>query len=90
MSAVRTTLVTRSHAYTGEDVPWRMDAVNDLPGALSPFSGRSNRRLFHYLSGCGVSGVRRGGGFGALSRRRRRFLRIAAALFAAWVVFWFV
>lgn len=90
MSAVRTTLVTRSHAYTGEDVPWRMDLVDGLPSSGRPTGGRSDRRLFRcYLFG-GVSGMRRGGGFGALSRRRRRFLRIAAALLAAWVVFWFV
>ena len=77
MPAVRTSLVRRRHAYTSADIPWDMDESSDS-------------QLLRYLRGGGMRA------FGCVcsqtvrSRRQTRFLYVAAALFALWVVFFFV
>jgi len=89
MAAVRTSLVTKNHAWTGEDVPWKLD-TEDVPDPATSELDRVRWRLFHYLSGgglsaCGYSCAR------ALARRRQgRFLVFAGFLGVLWVVFWIV
>jgi len=75
MAAIRTELVKRRHAYTGEDVPWDVETEQGsalwrcIRGGL-PVAGTSARA--------------------AVARRQRRFLRIAALLAALWLVLCFV
>lgn len=78
MAALRTSLVKRSHAWTGDDVPWELDA----DGAPS--------RLIRYLSGGGLSAFGSSSARTAVSRRQTRFLWVAAALSVLWLVFWIV
>ena len=89
MAAVRTSLVTRKHAWTGADVPWYLDPES-APPADAPEAAREHWRLFHLLSGgglsaCGVSSER-----ALVSRRQGRFLLFAGVLAVLWIVFWIV
>jgi hypothetical protein len=84
MAALRTSLVKRSHAYTSADIPWFMD-VDDADAEDVMRHGRW--RLFHYLSGGGMSAFGRPSGRELQLRRQNRFLWIAATLAAVWVVF---
>ena len=59
MAAVRTSLVKRRHAYTSADIPWSMD-VDDADAEDVMRHGRW--RLFHYLSGGGMSAFGRPSG----------------------------
>lgn len=87
MAAVRTSLVTKDHAWTGTDVPWRLD-TEEAPDADASEADRVRWRLFHYLSGgglsaCGSSSAR------ALARLRQgRFLAFAGFLAVLWIIFW--
>jgi hypothetical protein len=89
MAALRTALVKRRHAYTGADIPWRMDA--DHPSEdLSPDSRRARWRLFHYLSGGGMRAFGRPSGREVLRRRQGRFLWVTSAVAALWTLFMFL
>ena len=87
MAAVRTSLVTKDHAWTGADVPWNLD-TDVVPPVDASETARKNWRLFHYLSGgglsaCGSSSAR------ALARLRQgRFLAFAGFLAVLWIIFW--
>ena len=84
MAALRTSLVKRRHAYTSADIPWSMD-VDEADAEDVMRHGR--RRLFHYLSGGGMSAFGRPSGRELQLRRQNRFLWVAAALAVAWVIF---
>ena len=77
MSAVRTSLVRRRHAYTSEDIPWDMDESADS-------------QFLRYLRGGGIRAFATANSHVVRSRRQTRFLCVAAAMFAVWVVFFFV
>ncbi len=77
MSAVRTSLVKRRHAYTSADIPWDMDESSDS-------------QFLRYLRGGGIRAFATVSSQAVRSRRQTRFLYVAAALFALWVVFFFV
>ena len=82
MAAVRTSLVKRRHAYTSADIPWALD-VDVGNGADAEDVMRHGRwRLFHYLSGGGMSAFGRPSGLELQLRRQNRFLWVAAALAA--------
>ena len=80
MSAVRTSLVKRRHAYTGVDVPWSMDTPDESD--VSP--------LFRYLRGGGVRAFGSTSEEAALDRRQTKFLAAAGVLAALWVALWFL
>ena len=84
MAALRTSLVKRRHAYTSADIPWSMD-VDEADAEDVMRHGRW--RLFHYLSGGGMSAFGRPSGRELQLRRQNRFLWVAAALAVAWVIF---
>ena len=89
MSAVHTSLVEKSHAWTGEDVPWLLDTEDDaLPDA--PDSDRVYWRLFHYLSGGGLSACGFSSARALVVRRQARFLKFAGVFAALWIFFWIV
>ena len=77
MSAVRTSLVKRRHAYTSEDIPWDMDESSDS-------------QFLRYLRGGGIKVFATVNSQVIRSRRQTRFLYVAMVLFALWVVFFFV
>ena len=77
MPGVRTTLVTKNHAYTGEAVPWRMD-TEDVEAAP----------LFRLLRGGGVRAFGSTSAQAAQSMRQTRFLWFAGALAVVWLFFW--
>ncbi len=89
MSSVHTSLVERNHAWTGEDVPWLLDTEDDaLLG--TPGTDRVRRRLFHYLSGGGLSACGFSSARALVSRRQARFLTFAGIFAALWIIFWIV
>lgn len=89
MSAVHTSLVERSHAWTGDDIPWLLDTEDD---ALSetPGSDRVRRRLFHCLSSGGLPACGFSNAWAIVSRRQSRFLTFAGVFAALWIIFWIV
>ena len=89
MSAVHTSLVERNHAWTGEDVPWLLDTEDDAQ-LSTPGSDRVHRRLFHYLSGGGLSACGFSSARALALRRQARFLTFAGVFAALWVFFWIV
>ena len=87
MAAVRTSLVKRNHAWTGADVPWYLDTE----GGPSPDASEAERdrwRLFHYLSGGGLSACGSSSERLLALRRQGRFLAFAGVLAALWIFFW--
>ena len=89
MAAVRTSLVTKDHAWTGEDVPWSLDAEEGAdPDA--PEADRRHRRLFRSLSGGGLSACGFSSERARALRRQGRFLAFAAFLGVLWIIFWIV
>jgi hypothetical protein len=89
MAALRTSLVKRKHAWTGADVPWYID-VEEVPSVLDSVDAKKNWRLFHYLSGGGLSAFGTSSERIIVERRQTRFLRIACALAVLWLVFWII
>ena len=87
MAAVRTSLVKRKHAWTGADVPWCLDTDN-APPADAPEAARKHWRLFHLLSGGGISACGSSSERALLDRRQGRFLVFAGALAVLWTIFW--
>lgn len=75
MAALRTELVKRRHSYTSEDVPWEI------------VSRRSGFVLSRCIHGKGLHGT---SAYAAVVRRQNRFLRLAAALAAVWMVLYFM
>ena len=75
MPNIRTELVKKRHAYTGEEVPWDVEA-------------RSGSTLWRCLRGgppaAGTS-IR-----AAVVRRQDRFLRMALVVVAVWLIFFFI
>lgn len=89
MAAVRTSLVTKDHAWTGEDVPWNLD-TDEMPDPGAPESERVRRRLFRYLSGGGLSACGSSSALALACRRQGRFLAFAGFLAVLWIIFWIV
>lgn len=89
MAALRTSLVRKNHAWTGADVPWRID-VDGAPGVLDSVEAKKRWRLFHYLSGGGLSAFGTSSERILVERRQTRFLRIACVIAALWIVFWII
>ena len=89
MAAVHTSLVKRRHAYTSADIPWSID-VDASGSADSPDGLQAGRRLFRYLSGGGLRAFGQPSGRMVLIRRQARFLWLASALAALWILFLFV
>ena len=86
MSALPTSLVGDAHPYTRERVSWRLDAGEEAYEEVSPES-RPSWKLFHYISGGGLS-FGRTVGQELASRRQTRFLKIAGVLAALWLAFY--
>ncbi len=89
MSAVRTSLVTKDHAWTGEDVPWKLDTEEGADPDASE-SERVRWRLFHYLSGGGLAACGSSSARALAIRRQGRFLVFAGFLGVLWIIFWIV
>ena len=89
MSAVRTSLVKKNHAWTGEDVPWRLD-TETAPPPDAPETARRHWRLFHYLSGGGLSACGSSNERALMELRQGRFLVFAGVLGVLWIIFWIV
>ena len=89
MAAVRTSLVKRDHAWTGADVPWRID-TDDTPDPNASEAERIRWRLFHYLSGGGLAACGSSSARALVYRRQGRFLAFAGVLAVLWVVFWII
>lgn len=89
MAALRTSLVKRNHAWTGADVPWRLD-MEGAPSAGASEAERARWRLFHYLSGGGLSACGSSSAHALVCRRQERFLFLAGALAVLWLIFWIV
>ena len=89
MSAVRTSLVTKDHAWTGADVPWRLD-TDEAPASDASEAERLRWRLFHYLSGGGISACGSSSAHALVCRRQGRFLVFAGFLGVLWIIFWIV
>ena len=87
MAALRTALVKRRHAYTSAHIPWAIDIAAE---GMSADSAKEKLRLFHYPSGGGMRAFGRPSGRELQMRRQTRFLWLAGALFAFWLVFVFV
>ena len=77
MSAIRTSLVKRRHAYTSVDIPWDVDESTEP-------------QFLRYLRGGGMRAFSTTSARMVRSRRQTRFLYVAAAAFALWVAFFFV
>lgn len=71
-SKIRPSVVMPAHAYTRSDAPWLLEAYS--------------KKLFHYLSGGGISAFGRTVKQQEADMRRDRFLRVAAAVFVIWLV----
>ena len=89
MAAVRTSLVTKDHAWTGEDVPWSLDTEEGMDSD-APESDRRHRRLVRDLSGGGLSACGFSSARARAIRRQGRFLVFAGFLGAVWIFFWIV
>ena len=89
MAAVRTSLVTRNHAWTGADVPWSLD-TDGVPDLGATEAERVHWRLFHYLSGGGLSACGSSSACALTYRRQCRFLVVAGLLAVLWIIFWFI
>ena len=87
MAALRTALVKRRHAYTSANIPWAMDTASE---EMPSNSTKGNWRLFHYLSGGGMRAFGRTSRYELQMRRQTRFLWLAGALAAFWIIFSFV
>ena len=77
MSAIRTSLVRRRHAYTSVDIPW------DVDESAEP-------QFLRYLRGGGMRAFSTTSERMVRSRRQTRFLCVAAVAFALWVAFFFI
>lgn len=89
MSAVRTSLVTKDHAWTGADVPWNLD-TDVVPPVDASETARKNWRLFHYLSGGGISACGSSNERALMDLRQGRFLVFAGVLGVLWIIFWII
>lgn len=89
MSAVRTSLVKKDHAWTGTDVPWHLD-TEDAPDPYASIGERARWRLFRYLSGGGLAACRTSNDQFIVERRQGRFLVVAGVLGFLWLVFWII
>lgn len=87
MKKILPTLVTDAHAYTRSRLPWRLDANRKAYGETST-GRRFGWRLFHYLSGGGISAFGRTIQQEEHSYRQSRFLVVAAVLVALEILFW--
>lgn len=85
MSRIHTSIVGDAHDYTRSKVPWRLDAYQDAHGETSK-GARFGWRLFHYLSGGGMRTFGRTVQQEEQSARQNRFLAVAAAVAALWLM----
>ncbi len=86
MVEIPTSIVTKRHAWTSDDVPWSIDAADDAAGD----GDAADRRLLRYLAGGSLGIYANSTARQMVSRRQTRFLWFAAALGAAWLLFRFV
>jgi hypothetical protein len=84
MSRIHTSIVRDAHAYTRSKEPWRLDAYRDAHGETSK-GARFGWKLFHYLSGGGMSTFGRTVQQEERNTRQNRFLAVAAVLAALWL-----
>ena len=91
MAAVRTSLVKRRHAWTGENLPWSIDVADESVQSL-PADRQAGWRLFHYLSGGGMRSFPHytSTARARVSRRQTRFLWTMALFAALWLAFRFI
>lgn len=87
MKKILPTLVTDAHAYTRSKVPWRLDENRSAHGETST-GRRFGWRLFHYLSGGGMSTFGRTVQQEERSARQNRFLIFAATVFVIGLLLW--
>ena len=81
MAPLATSLVRKRHPWTGDDVPWMIDTGDT--GAKESAKGR----LFGFLSGGGLSAFGRPNSKALVRRRQNRFLVVAGAIGALWLLF---
>lgn len=84
MSGIHTSIVQDAHDYTRSKEPWRLDAYRDAHGETTK-GVRFGWKLFHYLSGGGMSIFGRTVEQEELNTRQNRFLATAAVLAAIWL-----
>ena len=85
MSRIPTSLVGVAHSYTRSKVPWRLDEYQEAHGET--LSGkRFGWKLFHYISGGGMRTFGRTVQQEELGARQTRFLAVAGAVAAVWLV----
>lgn len=89
MAPLSPTFVRRRHAWTGLDVPWRIDVGDDARAAL-PAERRAGWRLLHYLSGGGIRAFAGSLAREAASRRQTRFLWFMVGVGLVWLALRFV
>lgn len=81
----RTQTVAELHSYTRIRVPWNMSEPNRALSVSTSGGAVYGWRLFRYFDR-GASGLGRTVREELALRRRKRFLRIAAAIAMAWVL----
>lgn len=89
MAALRTTLVGKRHAWTGDDLPWSIDVEDESVAGLSP-RHRAGWKLFHYLSGGGMRAFAASAAREIAARRQTRFLWCVSVLSVLWLIFRYV
>jgi hypothetical protein len=85
MSRIPTSLVGVAHSYTRSKVPWRLDEYQEAHGETSK-GQRFGWKLFHYISGGGMRTFGRTVQQEELGARQTRFLAVAGAVAALWLV----
>lgn len=83
-SRIQPSLVTAEHAYTRSDEPWQLDRNTEAQGRTAT-GKKYGWKLFHYLSGDGISSSGELFWRSARERRQNRFLVVAAALAFVWL-----
>lgn len=83
MSGVHVQTVAKAHDYTNSPVPWTIDEGRRVD--VCRRGRRFSWRLFHYLSGGGLSSCGRTVQQEERSRRQSRFLVVAGVLAAGWL-----
>ena len=78
--------VKMKHAYTQEDLPWRMDAPTHIRPVTVAGGQTYTWRLFQYLSSGGCAQCGRTVVQEVERRRQTRFFRLAAAIAAVWLL----
>ena len=89
MSAIHTSIVSPAHDYTRSKVPWRLDEYQLAHGETTK-GKRFGWKLFHYLSGGGMSTFGRTVEQEERAARQNRFLVIASVIAVLWFFFYVI